>query len=99
MSNSGVTEHALKGFHDVVAFMDHPGPSRRVHWRQDRKQLRLRLFSQCDSRHLGAVVGGRLFQAFGAHAVTGLDIYSMIVAVVGSVIVLVVYHAVMGNRS
>ena len=48
---------------------------------------------------VGAVVGGRLFEAFGGRPVSGLDIYSMIVAVVGSVIVLIVYYAVMGRKN
>jgi uncharacterized membrane protein YeaQ/YmgE (transglycosylase-associated protein family) len=43
---------------------------------------------------VGAVVGGYLFTAFGAHGVTGLNLYSVLVAVVGSVIFLGVYHAV-----
>ena len=47
---------------------------------------------------IGALVGGFLFDLFGASGVTGLIIYSMIVAVVGSVVVLVVYNAVMGQR-
>ena len=47
---------------------------------------------------IGALVGGFLFDLFGASGVTGLNIYSMIVAVVGSVVVLVVYNAVMGQR-
>jgi uncharacterized membrane protein YeaQ/YmgE (transglycosylase-associated protein family) len=42
---------------------------------------------------IGAVVGGWLFSLFGAHGVTGLNIYSLIVAVVGAVVVLLVYHA------
>ncbi len=46
---------------------------------------------------VGAVVGGFLFSFFGASPVTGLNIYSMIVAVVGAVIVLFVYHAVTGR--
>ena len=41
-----------------------------------------------------AVVGGWLFSFFGAHGVTGLNIYSLIVAVIGAVVVLVVYHAI-----
>ena len=41
-----------------------------------------------------AVVGGFLFNKLGAAGVTGLNLYSMFVAVVGSVIVLVLYHAV-----
>ena len=48
---------------------------------------------------VGAIVGGFLFQLFGATGVTGLNIYSMIVAIVGSIVVLFVYHAVAGRRS
>jgi len=43
---------------------------------------------------VGAVVGGWLFNAFGASGVTGLNFYSLLVAVVGAVVVLLVYHAV-----
>ena len=43
---------------------------------------------------VGAVVGGWLFARFGAAGVTGLNLYSLLVAVVGSVVLLVVYHAV-----
>ena len=42
---------------------------------------------------VGAVVGGWLFQFFGAVGVTGLNIYSLLVAVIGSVVFLVIYHA------
>lgn len=48
---------------------------------------------------VGALVGGFLFDLFGASGVTGLNIYSMIVAVVGSVVVLLIYNAVTGRRS
>jgi uncharacterized membrane protein YeaQ/YmgE (transglycosylase-associated protein family) len=43
---------------------------------------------------IGAVVGGYLFNMFGAAGVTGVNIYSLFVAVIGAVLVLVVYHAV-----
>jgi uncharacterized membrane protein YeaQ/YmgE (transglycosylase-associated protein family) len=43
---------------------------------------------------VGAIVGGFLFRLFGAHGVTGLNIYSLVVSVVGSVIFLVAYHAI-----
>jgi len=43
---------------------------------------------------IGALVGGFLFSFFGASGVTGLDIWSMIVAIVGSVVVLLIYNAV-----
>ena len=42
----------------------------------------------------GAVVGGYLFNMMGSAGVTGLTIYSVFVAVVGAVLVLVAYHAV-----
>jgi uncharacterized membrane protein YeaQ/YmgE (transglycosylase-associated protein family) len=42
---------------------------------------------------VGAVVGGWVFHFFGAAGVTGLNIYSLVVAVVGAILVLVVYHA------
>jgi uncharacterized membrane protein YeaQ/YmgE (transglycosylase-associated protein family) len=42
---------------------------------------------------VGAIVGGFLFSLFGAAPVTGLNIYSMVEAVIGAVVVLVFYHA------
>jgi uncharacterized membrane protein YeaQ/YmgE (transglycosylase-associated protein family) len=43
---------------------------------------------------LGAVAGGWLFNQFGHSGVTGLNIYSLVVAVIGAVILLVIYHAI-----
>jgi uncharacterized membrane protein YeaQ/YmgE (transglycosylase-associated protein family) len=43
---------------------------------------------------VGAVIGGWLFTRFGAAPVTGVNLYSILVAVVGSIIFLVVYHAI-----
>ena len=42
---------------------------------------------------VGAIVGGWLFTMFGASGVNGFNLYSLIVAVIGSVLVLVIYHA------
>jgi uncharacterized membrane protein YeaQ/YmgE (transglycosylase-associated protein family) len=47
---------------------------------------------------IGAVVGGWLFRTFGAAGVTGLNIYSMLVAIVGAVVVLLIYHALFRTR-
>jgi uncharacterized membrane protein YeaQ/YmgE (transglycosylase-associated protein family) len=41
---------------------------------------------------VGAIVGGFLFNAFGASGVSGLNLYSLMVAIVGSVVFLVLYH-------
>ena len=46
---------------------------------------------------VGAVVGGWIFSALGMSRVTGLNIYSLVVAVIGAVIVLVGYHAIAGR--
>jgi uncharacterized membrane protein YeaQ/YmgE (transglycosylase-associated protein family) len=43
---------------------------------------------------VGAIAGGWLFNTFGASGVTGLNLYSLMVAVVGAVVVLVVYHMI-----
>ncbi|HEX5845322.1 MAG TPA: GlsB/YeaQ/YmgE family stress response membrane protein [Rhodoplanes sp.] len=48
---------------------------------------------------IGAIVGGMIFSAFGASGVTGVNLYSMIVAVIGSIVVLWIYHAVSGRRA
>jgi uncharacterized membrane protein YeaQ/YmgE (transglycosylase-associated protein family) len=47
---------------------------------------------------IGAFVGGWLFSTFGMTGVTGLNVYSMVVAVIGAVVVLVVYHALVRRR-
>jgi len=47
---------------------------------------------------IGAIVGGFIFSLFGASGVTGFNIYSLIVAVIGAIVVLVVYHAIVGRR-
>jgi uncharacterized membrane protein YeaQ/YmgE (transglycosylase-associated protein family) len=41
---------------------------------------------------VGALVGGWLFQLLGEAGVTDFNLYSMVVAIIGAVIVLVVYH-------
>jgi uncharacterized membrane protein YeaQ/YmgE (transglycosylase-associated protein family) len=48
---------------------------------------------------VGSVVGGWLFQTFGMPGVTGVNIYSVLVAVVGAIVVLALYHAFVGRRA
>jgi uncharacterized membrane protein YeaQ/YmgE (transglycosylase-associated protein family) len=48
---------------------------------------------------VGAIVGGYVFSAFGASGVTGFNLYSLFVAVIGAVLVLVVYHALFRRRT
>jgi uncharacterized membrane protein YeaQ/YmgE (transglycosylase-associated protein family) len=47
---------------------------------------------------VGAIVGGFLMSAvFGTEGITGLNIWSIIVAVIGAVIVLWIYHKVVAR--
>jgi len=47
---------------------------------------------------VGAIVGGFLSNLFGKPGVTGLDLYSLFVAVVGAVVFMIVYHAMFRRR-
>jgi uncharacterized membrane protein YeaQ/YmgE (transglycosylase-associated protein family) len=48
---------------------------------------------------VGAVVGGYIFNAVGHAGVTGLNLYSMVVSVIGAIVVLIIYHAIFGRRA
>jgi uncharacterized membrane protein YeaQ/YmgE (transglycosylase-associated protein family) len=48
---------------------------------------------------VGAVVGGLLFNLVGASGVDGFNIWSMFVAVIGAVVVLVIKHALTGRHA
>ncbi len=48
---------------------------------------------------VGAFVGGWIFSMMGATGVSGVNLYSIFVAVVGAIIVLVAYHAIFGQRA
>jgi len=47
---------------------------------------------------LGACVGGFIFNSIGGAGITGFNLYSMFVAVIGAVVVLLIYHAFTGRR-
>jgi uncharacterized membrane protein YeaQ/YmgE (transglycosylase-associated protein family) len=42
---------------------------------------------------VGGVVGGWIFAALGSSGVSGFNLWSLFVAVVGAVVVLTIYHA------
>jgi uncharacterized membrane protein YeaQ/YmgE (transglycosylase-associated protein family) len=48
---------------------------------------------------VGALVGGFIFQALGHTGVTGINLYSIGVAVIGAIVVLLVYHAIVRRRT
>jgi len=47
---------------------------------------------------VGEFVGGWLFNTFGMPGVSGLNVYSMVVAVIGAVVVLVLYHLIVRRK-
>lgn len=47
----------------------------------------------------GAIVGGMLFRLFGADAASGLNLYSLLVAVVGATVLLFIYKAFSGRNA
>jgi uncharacterized membrane protein YeaQ/YmgE (transglycosylase-associated protein family) len=47
---------------------------------------------------VGAFLGGFIFSFFGAQGVTGLNLWSLFVAVVGAVVFLLLYHALFRRR-
>jgi uncharacterized membrane protein YeaQ/YmgE (transglycosylase-associated protein family) len=48
---------------------------------------------------VGAMVGGLIFSAIGGSSVTGFNLYSMLVAIVGAIVVLFLWHAVTGRQT
>ena len=46
---------------------------------------------------VGALVGGFLFTQLGATGITGFNLYSLFVAAMGAVVILVVYHVIAGR--
>jgi uncharacterized membrane protein YeaQ/YmgE (transglycosylase-associated protein family) len=47
---------------------------------------------------VGAIVGGFIFNFFGHSGASGINLYSLFVAVIGAIVVLLIYHAVAGRR-
>ena len=48
---------------------------------------------------VGACVCGYIFTSIGGMGITGFNLYSMFVAIVGAIVVLVIFHAITGRRS
>jgi uncharacterized membrane protein YeaQ/YmgE (transglycosylase-associated protein family) len=46
---------------------------------------------------VGAIAGGWLFYLFGSSGVTGFNLWSVMVAVVGAVVLLLIVHAIRGS--
>jgi len=47
---------------------------------------------------VGAMVGGFIFSEIGGSGIHGFSIYSLLVATIGAIVVLLAYHAIPGRR-
>ena len=79
--------------------LDCAGTDRGIYRQQDREQVGQGFWLDIALGIIGALVGGFIFESLGGTGVTGFNLYSMFVAVIGAIIVLVVYHTVTGRRS
>jgi uncharacterized membrane protein YeaQ/YmgE (transglycosylase-associated protein family) len=48
---------------------------------------------------VGAMVGGFIFSAIGGSTITGFNLYSMFVAIIGAIVVLFLWHAITGRKT
>jgi len=48
---------------------------------------------------IGGIVGGWIFTAFGSTGMTGFNLWSLLVAIVGALCVLLIYHLLIGRTS
>jgi uncharacterized membrane protein YeaQ/YmgE (transglycosylase-associated protein family) len=48
---------------------------------------------------VGAMVGGFIFTELGGSSITGFNLYSMFVAIIGAIVVLFLWHAITGRRT
>jgi uncharacterized membrane protein YeaQ/YmgE (transglycosylase-associated protein family) len=46
---------------------------------------------------VGGIIGGIIFRVLGGHGVTGFNLWSILVAFIGAVVLLVIYHAIRGQ--
>ena len=73
--------------------------NRGVYRQQDRKQFRRRHYYGHRIRGNRGCRGRVAICVFGAEGVNGFNLYSMFVAVIGAIVVLVIYHALTGRRA
>ncbi len=48
---------------------------------------------------VGALLGGWLFSAFGAGGVTGFNLWSLLVALIGACVLIAILRAISGSRA
>ena len=74
--------------------VDNPGADRGLHCQQNRQQDGSGFLLDA----VLGIVGGFIFDALGGIGITGFNLYSMIVAIIGAIIVLWIYHAIFGRK-
>jgi uncharacterized membrane protein YeaQ/YmgE (transglycosylase-associated protein family) len=48
---------------------------------------------------VGAMIGGWLFTTIGGSSITGFNLYSMFVAIIGAIVALLLWHAITGRNT
>ena len=46
---------------------------------------------------VGACIGGFIFSSIGGEGITGFNLYSMFVAIIGAIVLLLLFHALTGR--
>lgn len=88
--------HDNGGCGDVRPGLDCSRADRRFYCQQSRNRAGAGSFLDIVLGVVGALVGGWLFQLAGYTGVTLFNLYSMFAAIVGAVVVLVIYHFIRG---
>lgn len=87
--NLSVNKEERNGF----SRLDRPGIGCGFYRQQNRQRQREGILLDIVLGIVGALIGGVVFRFLGMSGATGLNLWSLLVAVVGSVIVLALYHA------
>ena len=56
------------------------------------------MFANIATGIIGSMIGGWLFSFFGGRGVSGINLYSLVVATVGAVILITIVQAVRGSK-
>jgi uncharacterized membrane protein YeaQ/YmgE (transglycosylase-associated protein family) len=89
---------AAGGLSYVYSRLARRGPDRRLPRQQGDNKTGEGLGLDIVLGIVGAIVGGFLFNQFGHSGATGINLYSIFVAFIGSVVVLLIYHMVFRRR-
>ena len=98
VANVSTAEPIGRGIHGYSG-LDHLGADRRLHRQQVVHNEGAGCALDIVLGIVGAFFGGIIFSALGGVGVTGFNLWSLFVATIGAVVILVVYHALFDRRN